>query len=239
MRKAGKITMMIGGILLALGIAGLIAAFVLLVNGYSTFGDADPITNGSDTVELDEDHYYDLYSVEKRRPGDCTLYDPEGDSVTIDGKYDPDDIVELDGETWTFFGSFTTTDAGEYEFACDGNGDVRLGFGISGNKLVGVGLAGIATVLGFVVLIVGLIVWLVGRGKNSAPPYPGYPPAPMNAYGPGGWNQPPYGQGYPPPPAPYGPGQPYSEPYPTDYGEKPSYGGDAPRRPDYPGNPYA
>lgn len=240
MSKAGKIIMLIGGIMLALSVGGLVVAYMFVAKAYADFGDIDPVYDGSGTVELEQNHLYDLYSVEKRSPRDCAIYGPDDHSVQIRENYDPTDQIDIEGETWTFFGNFATTDAGEYEVACDGGGDVRVGFGLSDNTAIGLGLAFLAALFGGFVLIVGLIMWLAGRGKNSAPPYPGYPPAPMNAYGPGGWNQPPLGQGYPPPPpAPYGPSQPYSEPYPTDYGEKPSYGDDAPRRPHHPGNPYA
>ena len=113
-------------------------------------------------------------------------------------------------------GTYTAATAGEHSFECEG-GDAMLTPGFSGDQLGGIIAAG----LGFLALLplglltlIGLILWLVGRGKDRRALQQPVGPGGYGGHGHGydgnssaygqtqdtpGWQG--YGQGAPPPPS--------------------------------------
>lgn len=176
----------------------------------------------------------------------CTVTLPDGTQTDLEAPDATQDQIMQDAQM-EIVGVHTAQTAGEYEFSCEG-GDAMLTPGISMNDLGGAVAAGLGLLallpLGLLTLI-GLILWLVGRGRDKkALQTPvgssgsGYAYGPDQGYGQtsGGYGQTSgdYGQsqgyGQVPPPPPQGYGQPTGkgDPYATGSGDPYATGGQQP-----------
>lgn len=98
----------------------------------------------------------------------CTVTLPDGTQTDLEAPDATQDQIMQDAQM-EIVGVHTAQTAGEYEFSCEG-GDAMLTPGISMNDLGGAVAAGLGLLallpLGLLTLI-GLILWLVGRGRDK------------------------------------------------------------------------
>lgn len=171
----------------------------------------------------------------------CTLADADGEAVRLQVAAYDEQLLDMNGRYSGYdVVSIARLAPGEYELSCESATEPSASSGLSFTvgRVIGVedvtsmlgplawmlvvwSVAGIAFLVGVVLLIVGL----VRRSRASRPvPQGPYGPGPFNQtpYGPGGYGQPPYGVGGPGPgpgsygqppqgPGPYGPGS-YGQP---------------------------
>lgn len=192
---------------------------------------------GQATVAMEEGDMRFVSSTTTGETPTCAVTLPDGSEAPLsnDSMMDTGD-PQVDAQ---IVGSYSATTAGEHTFTCEG-GSTTLSPSISMSAIIGFGIAGVGILLLIpliILTVVGLIMWLVGRGKDKRaaqePPggygygtghaYPqqgygqpqdqGYPQAPQQGYGQQGSGQQGYGQGTPPPPS--GNGEP-TDPYRRD-----------------------
>lgn len=164
--RGGKITFFIGLGLLVIGIVvtiiGAIAAFGWvsdLAEGGSGFTDSAQVDAPADTG-------YVIMAQNPQGTPSCDVSSPSGSPVSLDTSMTTttnDGSVEV-----VLVGSFQTGEAGTYTLNCSGAQSFMYGqMDITQVGLSSLGLiAGIFVgFIGFVVTVIGLIVWLVGRQK--------------------------------------------------------------------------
>lgn len=166
--RAPKILMIIGGIIMALSV---IIGVVVSVIGFTAAlgGDFEELSSGSGTFAAEEGDVIQLYVQEGTPAPRCALNTPDGSEPTP-GSFQSSTRT-TGGASWTSFDSFTAPVAGEYQIDCGGTPvavgpPVSIGgiFGAVSGILVGIG----GGFVGFVLLAIGLILWLVGRNKQTA-----------------------------------------------------------------------
>lgn len=165
--RAPKILMIIGGAILALSV--LIGAVIFVIGFITTLGgDFEEFSGGSGTFTAEQDEVLQLYAPEGTPAPTCTLYTPDGAEPEPGTTQASNRTVE--GTTWEAFDSFTAPTSGEYEIDCTGTPvavgpPVSIGgiFGAIGGLLFAVG----GGFLGFVLLAIGIILWLVNRNKTA------------------------------------------------------------------------
>ena len=142
----------------------------------------------------------------------CTVTLPDGTQTSL-STADPsqeDALAQTDGD---LVGAHTAATAGDYQFACEGGAaTLTPGFGAGQiGAFLAAGIGFIALVpLGLLALI-GLILWLVGRGKDSR--------ALQQPVGPGGYGGGQgYGQGYAGDSSGYGRTEDYPQPGQQSHG---------------------
>lgn len=168
--KAPKVLMIIGGIIL--GLAAAVGITIAIVSILRITGDAEQIIEhpeGAATITAEEGELVVLYVQEGAGQPYCTVGGPAPDSVgtgtSVNYSY------EGGGDRWVSFDSFTAEDAGDYSIDCGGT-PFAAGPPVSIGAILGT-VGGILTAvlgggLGLLLLIIGLILWLVGRSRSSA-----------------------------------------------------------------------
>ncbi|MCK0111656.1 hypothetical protein MWU75_05840 [Ornithinimicrobium sp. F0845] len=219
-RKGGAITFWIG---IAIGLVSLALAIVLGMTSFRAITeavqDAQP-TNGDITVSLQAGDERTIYQVEEgAEQATCTVTGPDGQELSINRGAD---ISGTSGDTtYVNVGNFTAAESGDHHIVCEGPRTlVGPALDIAGavGGFLGV-LAGIGgMMLGGLLVIVGAILWFIGRGESkramaAGPGGYGYPQGGyQGGYQPGGYQQGGdqqagyqqggYQQGNPPPPPP-------------------------------------
>lgn len=221
-RRTGKRLMITG---LVIGLISLAATVWGGSSAFRSLGDlvdaSEEMPGGIATVELAAGEARALYSQETTQGGaiDCSVTGPDGQEVPLT-RSDADGANDLDV---LGLGVFTAQEAGTYTATCTGGATIIGPVVDVASATPGVlgllgGLAGLG--LAFLLFVIGLILWFVGRSQDrSAAQSTGYG-GPGQSYGGGqhgggqygggpyGGNQ--YGgsQGYSPPPPPGGSSQP-------------------------------
>ena len=165
--RAPKILMIIGGAILALSV---IIGVVIAVVGFVTTlgGDFEEFPSGSGTFSAEQGEVLQLYAEEGTAAPACTLYTPDG--AQPEPGTDQSSSRSTGGTSWVSFDSFTAPSSGEYEIDCAGTAvavgpPVSIGgvFGAVGGILFAIG----GGFLGFVLLAIGIVLWLLSRKKTA------------------------------------------------------------------------
>lgn len=165
--RAPKILMIIGGAILVLSvIIGVIITVLGIVS--ITGGDFEEFPSGNGTFTAEQGDVVQLYAEEGTPAPTCTLYTPDG--TEPEPGTDQTSSRTTEGTTWDSFDSVTAPATGEYEIDCVGTAvavgpPVSIGgiFGTVGGILFAVG----GGFLGFVLLAVGIVLWLLNRQKAA------------------------------------------------------------------------
>ena len=199
MTTAGK-WMFIVGLVLSIIAAGVaiwgFSRAAGMVDDFSS--DATSLQGGEATVPMEEG---DLRMVLDETGGSsttCTVTLPDGSQ----GQLAADSSLEGGTEGVTIVGTYQATTSGDHTFSCDG-GSPALTPNLDFSAMIGAGVGAIA-ILGLFPLglltIIGLILWLVGRGRDNraaAAPAGGYGYGTDHAYPQQGYGQPQQGYGQP------------------------------------------
>lgn len=257
-RRSGLTTagkwMFIIGLVLSI-IAGAIVAWGA-VAGVRAFGDMeDDLTmeGGQATVSMEEGDLRYVFSEGSGGDVACTVTLPDGSEETLQAADDLSTGQEPQVQATTV-GTYTATSTGEHTFTCEG-GQTALSPNLAASTFVAIAfgaLAAVALIPLLLLTVIGLIMWLVGRGRDKRAAQnpqggygygPGQQPYPQQGYGHQGYGQQP-GSGAGQPPTQgygqsqgYGPSQGYGQsqgqgvpPPPPAPGAAPNEGG-APRDP--------
>lgn len=176
MRKAGKITFFIGatGTVLLVVVAAVMVIFY--VRGFNTSLSSLQPVNGTATIDHDGETNLAIYALDmttaQQVADDCTIEGPDGEAMYKSGSSGT--MSNNDSEQWYYEGIFATKKAGTYTVTCTGElSDARLMvgkplgagliLGFVGSMLAGI-FGGIAF---FLVTVLGLVLWIVGRNKEK------------------------------------------------------------------------
>ncbi len=214
MKRIGAILFWLG---LVIAIAGVVATVIFGARAVGTLSDgvesAGPMTNGSTTVTMDEGELRTIYgaSSQDSQTATCEVTGPDGQDVAVKPATA---FVELADVPVREVGSFESASAGEYQVECSG-GATLIGPAVDLGQLtsgaVGLVIGVLAIGLGGLLLLVGAVLWFIGRSKAKKAAE-------------GGYNQGAYNQGgYPSPPPPPGSNQqpPSTNPYQPGSGSTP------------------
>lgn len=167
--RGGKITFFIG---LALLIVGIIAT---VGGGYSMFSTVSNIADGAvagftESAQIDANvgESYVLIAENPRDAVSCDVTGPDGSRVPVDTSIT--NSIDDGTTSTTILGVFTPETAGSHTVTCTG----ADGFAFAQMDITVLGVATLALVvgiflgfIGFLVTVIGLIVWLIGRNKVS------------------------------------------------------------------------
>jgi hypothetical protein len=241
--KSGGKGIAIGIFLLLFSIVFAIALIVIGAVSIANNVNSAPSLNipGQGTVSLDAGDYT-LYSDALLTPSDVTITGPSG--PVSPGTEDSYETFSRDGNSYGAFATITIPSSGSYTFTVKddalglNNGRLIIGKGFLGTGGLGLALILLGVFGGIFLFIIGFIVLIVGivrRGRSNRasapPPYTGqYPGAPGVPGGPPPVGQPQYGQPtYPQAPVqpapggyPQAPGQPAPGGYPQPGAPAPS-----------------
>lgn len=188
-RRSGLTTagkwMFIVGLVLSLIAAGvMIWGFMQAGNLVEYSEDGTPLEGGTATVAMEEGDMRMVVDESGGTGTTCTVTGPDGTESPLDTST----AVSGGGQEGSIVGSYQATASGDHTFACEG-GDASITPNVDFGAMVGIGIGAIALLallpLGLIT-IVGLIMWLVGRGRDKRAL-----DAPAGGYGYG------YGQGAP------------------------------------------
>lgn len=189
MTTAGKWMFIIGLVLAVL--AGIVAAWGVsrtVDMAQQMESESVPLAGGAQTVTMEQGDTRMVVTESGASSLSCTVTLPDGSTTSLDGGDTMADTAVQDSD-FGLVGTYTATTAGEHRFECEGGGDAMLTPGFGAAQLGGI----IAASLGFLALLplglltlVGLILWLVGRGKDRR--------ALEQPVGPGGYGG--HGHGY-------------------------------------------
>ncbi len=183
---------------------------------------------GAGQVEFEAGADFALYQDTNDATPTCQVLDPSGAVVGSAAGWP--DTITTGGRTWISFDAFRADVDGLYSIDC-GGAEVLVSAPLSiGGIFTGVGgilLAVFGGLGGGVLLVVGLILYFVGRSKAKRPQQPPYPHGPHGGqYAPGQQQYSPYAQ-YPQYP------QYAQDPQQAQYPEYPQH----PQYPQYPQQP--
>lgn len=150
----------IGGIIAGVGIAGAVSAF----DDEQQYG-----ANETASVELSAGDERGVWAVTQGVDSafvQCSL-SPQGDQASVDG-VDSDITVTSGSSTYTKIGHINIQQDGTYSISCDSPFIVSEKTGIDEAVGSGIGLAAaiFGGIGGALLLVLGLILWLVGRQKK-------------------------------------------------------------------------
>jgi len=177
MTRAGKWLTAVGAVIL---VAGVVGGVLIAVNGFRSvlaFGDEEIKVNGpgnSITHHFDAGEKIALYTygangVYVGPTPKCDVTGPAplkpGSSVV--------NSVTVNQRSRISFASFVVEQSGQYRFTCDQSG-VTIAPPLSSVGILG-GVGGIflavfAGIIGVVLLLVGIVLWVVGRGRARSAP---------------------------------------------------------------------
>lgn len=237
MKRIGAVLFWVGLVITIVSVAVAIFSGIRAVDTVTTAVDkAAPMPNGSATVQLQEGDKRTIYeqaSYEDSAQGTssavCEVSDPDGNAVDLSTSTD---LSGSDGDVSVVgVGSFEASQTGAYQVECTGATTLigpSLDFGELGSGALGV-LGGILGAgLGLLLLVLGAVLWFVGRSRaKKAAAGPGGP------YGSGGYNTGGYNTGGygPPPPPSSGPPAGSGNPAPGSGPSSPGYGSTPPPPP--------
>ncbi|UEJ83901.1 hypothetical protein Bra3105_06215 [Brachybacterium halotolerans subsp. kimchii] len=177
MKKAGLIMLIVGLVLCLIGIVVFVVAIVKVVGVASDVSDNSTVFNGSATIELEAGKDMQAYVHEGETGPSCTIVGADGtnpDTGTVNQK----STVTTEGTDWESFGSFTAKSTQEYTITCDSPNEVMVAPPVSVGGIVGSvgGIIGGLLVggFGFLLLVVGVILFFVGRSKAKKAQNPAF-----------------------------------------------------------------
>ncbi|HHU09323.1 MAG TPA: hypothetical protein GXZ60_04815 [Intrasporangiaceae bacterium] len=167
LRRAGGWMFFIGLALLILGIIGLVLGFGRAVGSF------DPADFDSPTVEVAGSTPVDLTAGATRSLSASSTSADVAATCTVTGPNGSVQVVssEVFGETIPNLANFTAVDSGEHVIECSQPG-VVLGPAIDPGDIAGAGMILVGALLlgglGFLLALVGAIMWLVGRSRDNS-----------------------------------------------------------------------
>ncbi len=167
--KGPVVLLVIGALILVLS---LVAGIVLAVIGFGAtargIGDIQVYSSGAGTYTAEAGEEIQAYAPEGSTPPSCSLITPDGTEPS--GGTNQSSSTTIDGQNWVSFDSFTASAAGDYQIDCAGS-PVALGPPVSiGGIFSGIGgvlLAVLGGILGFLLLLAG-IIWMVVQRRRTA-----------------------------------------------------------------------
>ncbi|UQN31471.1 hypothetical protein [Brachybacterium kimchii] len=177
MKRAGLIMLIVGLVLCLVGIVVFVVAIVKVVGVASDVSDNSTVFNGEATVQLEAGKDMQAYAHEGETAPSCTIIGADGTAPATDTT-DQKSKVTAAGADWESFGSFTAKSTQKYTITCDSPTEVMVAPPVSvGGILGGVGgiVGGIFVAgLGFLLLVVGVILFFVGRSKANKAQNPAF-----------------------------------------------------------------
>lgn len=149
--------------------------------------DTSAMSGGEASVSMEAGDIRMVYDETGSGTTTCTVTLPDGSQAPL-GSDDLGGTAE-----GGIVGSYTATTAGQHTFSCEG-GSPALSPNIDMGAMIGIGIAGIGVLALFplgLLTVIGLIMWLVGRSRDSRAAA-----APAGGYGYGQGYQQGYGQSY-------------------------------------------
>lgn len=185
MKRWGAVVFWVGVVVLVVGVAAAVwggtRAFTSVTSAVES---ASSMPGGMGSIELEEAEEATVY--QKTSSVDptavCQVVGPAGNRLALTRSTET--RGSLGDSSYVNVGSFKARQAGTYQVTCAGGETVlgpSLDFGALGGGTVGVVLGLLAAAVGFVLVIVGAVLWFVGRSRaasaSGAPPPggPGYP----------------------------------------------------------------
>lgn len=168
LRKWGKILSILGAIILALSVIG---GIILSVVGFGkVISDVDEATyfSGTSSVTVESGNIIQLYALEGQSVPTCEVVGADGLSPTVGTGQSS--TVGWNGQNWVSFQSFASSSTQEYTISCTPSDaqimvapPVAIGsaFAAAGGIILGI----LGGTLGFVLLVIGLILYFIGRSK--------------------------------------------------------------------------
>lgn len=176
MKRAGVIMLIVGLVFLLIGVVALVISIVKVVGGLSDVADNSTVFSGSTTLQLESGKDMQAYVQADSTAPSCTIRGEDG-STPKTNTVETQSTVTVKGESWESFGSFTATKTQQYQMDCDGSGEVMVAPPLGGGFVGGVfgifGGIGVGA-FGFVLLVVGVILFFVGRSKAKKAQNPAF-----------------------------------------------------------------
>ncbi|MCP3427058.1 hypothetical protein NBM05_13820 [Rothia sp. AR01] len=169
MKRVGGILAIVGGALLVVSVVAAVIMAVTGIGGAVSEAQNSTRVDGSGSVEIQADEQMQVYIRDGAGAPMCNISGPAG--ASIEEGTPQESSFTSDGTTWTSYTSFTVSESGTYDMVCSG-GEVMVGPPVSvsgiatgvGGILIGVFGGG----LGFILLVVGLVLFFVGRSRERA-----------------------------------------------------------------------
>lgn len=227
MKRFGAIFFWLGLVITIIGVAVSIFGGSRAVNAISSVvDDAAAMPGGSAVVQMDEGEVRSIIEQTDSPAATavCQVTGPNGEDVALDT------TAGLNGSlgdvAYVEVGDFEAVQAGAHEVQCVGGTTLispAVDFGTLGTGALGLigGILGVG--LGLLLMLIGAILWFIGRSKaknaaggsmgestynagNQGPGAYGNPPPPPGSAGPPSYGspEPPRGGSTPPPPPPSG-----------------------------------
>ncbi|MCG7308345.1 hypothetical protein [Brachybacterium sp. ACRRE] len=176
MKRAGLIMLIVGLVFLLIGVIALVVSIVKVAGGMSDVADGSTVFSGSTTLQLEAGKDMQAYAPADGTAPSCSVIGEDGTPPKT-GTVDTNSTVSAKGESWKSFGSFTATKTQQYKIDCDGSGQVMvappLGGGFVGGVVGIVGSIGVGG-FGFLLLVVSVILFFVGRSKAKKAQNPAF-----------------------------------------------------------------
>jgi len=169
MRKAGKIIGGIGGVILILSVVGGVVLGVAGIGGAVSEVSDGEVISGVEQVSLQAGDERQLYQRQSEPMPTCTITAPDGGQPGPGPTHSS--TITAGGDSWTSFRGFSAEESGDYTVSCDGDAMVAPPLSVSG-ILTGVGgilLAVFGGLLGFALVIGGIILYAIGRSRRTRP----------------------------------------------------------------------
>ncbi len=195
MKRIGAILFWVG---LVIAIAGITATAIFGVRAGQSLADsldeAAPMSGGSTTVTMAENEQRTILGTnsQEAEAAECTVVGPSEEGIPVSPA---SEFLEVDDTPVTAVGTFESTTAGEYRVECIGgltSISPALDIDTVGSGVIGVvgGVLGVG--LGGLLLVIGAVLWFIGRSKAKKAAQGG-------SFGSGGYNQGAYASPPPPP----------------------------------------
>ncbi|GAB2539578.1 hypothetical protein [Brachybacterium huguangmaarense] len=164
LRRWGKILSILGGIILLLSV---VIGVIMSVTGFGkalSVEEEGTVFTGSTSVTVEAGQEVQLYVHEGETPPSCTV-EPAADITDSSMTY----TVSNGDVSWVSFQGFTAAKAGTYTIDCAGDTEVLAGPPVSVGGILsaigGIFLGILGGGLGALLLVLGLILYFVGRSK--------------------------------------------------------------------------
>lgn len=171
MKKTGAVFAIVGGIILVLSLVGGLLLLGSSVSEAMEQQEQGTEIQGSGTAQLETDHSYTVYRKESAPAPSCQISGP-GSVNTGSGQSDDPGYTDSDGEEWVPVDTIEVTQAGKYRVVCDSSDSILIVQPLSAGTLLNAGFAMLILLgggsLGFILLVLGLILFFVGRSRQRA-----------------------------------------------------------------------
>jgi hypothetical protein len=181
MKRWGAVVFWVGVVVLVVGVAAAVWGGTRAITSVtSAVESASSMPGGRGSIELESTEEATVY--QKTSSVDptavCQVVGPAGNRLALTRSTET--RGSLGDSSYVNVGSFEARQAGTYRVTCTGGETVlgpSLDFGALGGGTVGIVLGLLAAAGGFVFVIVGAVLWFVGRSRAAGATGSGAPPA--------------------------------------------------------------